>query len=475
MGEIVRNQLRTEHGFFFDEVIPESLFSIFSRHWKDLYILCLIQLYQTCIQQSDTFKVSRDEADMCLRDCIRMYKENSRHDLMDEEGKKITSSYVYSALRKAGWFIQEYDENDKSIYLWFPSYAAAFIRTLNEMYKPSGITAGTYVKTITSALEEIIHGESSPWSLLLYARQCAEKFMEAFLEIITDTRQQLQRIRAEKDTGKMLQSLERMLTEVTEGSLRQLYDEGLNDMAIIRIRKDLLQIRANQAILQKMEDEISTRRNGQDADADLLISDTLDFLEQQLCSGAKAKYQELTETVARYYRTCRDSIGQTAVDTNTARCQVSKIISWLAGHDDELSSSLEKALGMPQIELISSGSLYKPVRTVTAVNHDADMLAESRICLTASDLAGSAVKYSAEYLNQKLDEMMKGKEVLTNEDFVLNTRDDFDLCMEMILNFGSSRPEDKYHAVCLQEEVKQGNYVMSRFYIKRRGAVETAK
>lgn len=475
MGEIVRNQLRTECSLFPDEAVPGTLFSIFSRHWKDLYIVSLMQLYQTCIQQSDTFKVDRDEADMILRDCIRKYKENGTRELIDEEGRKITSSYVYASLRKAGWFIQEYDEADKSVYLWFPSYSAAFIRALNEMYKPSGITAGTYVKTITSALEGIIGGENDPWSLLLYARENAEKFIAAFLDIITETRQQLQRIRAEKDTGKMLQSLERMLTEVTEGSLRQLYDEGLNDMAIIRIRKDLLQIRANQAILQKMEDEISTRRNGQEEDADLLISDTLDFLEQQLCSGAKAKYQELTETVARYYRTCRDSIGQTAVDTNTARCQVSKIISWLAGHDDELSSSLEKALGMPKIELISSGSLYKPVRTVTAVNHDADMLAENRISLTASDLAGSVVKYSAEYLNQKLDEMMQGKKVLTNEDFVLNTREDFDLCMEMILNFGSSRPEDKYHAVCLQEEVKQGNYVMSRFYIKRRGAVEAAK
>ena len=152
MGEIVRIQLRTECSLFPDESVPGTLFSIFSRHWKDLYIVSLMQLYQTCIQQSDTFKVDRDEADMILRDCIHKYKENSNRELIDEEGRKITSSYVYASLRKAGWFVQEYDEADKSVYLWFPSYSAAFIRALNEMYKPSGITAGTYVKTITSAL-----------------------------------------------------------------------------------------------------------------------------------------------------------------------------------------------------------------------------------------------------------------------------------------------------------------------------------
>ena len=253
MGEIVRNQLRTECSLFPDESVPGTLFSIFSRHWKDLYMLSLMQLYQTCIQQSDTFKVDRDEADIILRDCIHKYKENSNRDLTDEEGRKITSSYIYASLRRAGWFIQEYDEADKSVYLWFPSYSAAFIRALNEMYKPSGITVGTYVKTITSALEGIIGGENDPWSLLLYARENAEKFIAAFLDIITETRQQLQQIRTEKDTGKMLRNLDRMLTEVTEGSLKQLYDEGLNDMVIVRIRKDLLQIRANQTILQEME------------------------------------------------------------------------------------------------------------------------------------------------------------------------------------------------------------------------------
>ena len=85
MGEIVRNQLRTECSLFPDESVPGTLFSIFSRHWKDLYMLSLMQLYQTCIQQSDTFKVDRDEADIILRDCIRKYKENSTRELIDEE------------------------------------------------------------------------------------------------------------------------------------------------------------------------------------------------------------------------------------------------------------------------------------------------------------------------------------------------------------------------------------------------------
>lgn len=475
MGKIVRNQLRTECSLSPDEAVPGTLFSIFSRYWKDLYILSLMQLYQTCIQQSDTFKVDRDEADMILRDCIHKYKENSNRELTDEEGRKITSSYVYASLQRAGWFVQEYDEADKSVYLWFPSYSAAFIRALNEMYKPSGITAGTYVKTITSALEGIIGGENDPWSLLLYARENAEKFIAAFLDIITETRQQLQQIRTEKDTGKMLRNLDRMLTEVTEGNLKQLYDEGLNDMVIVRIRKDLLQIRANQTILQEMENEISTKRAGDEEDAELLISDALDFLEQQLCSGAKAKYQELTETVARYYRTCRDSIGQTETDTNTARKQVSNIIAWISGHDDEICASLEKDLGLPQIDNISFASLYKPAHISTAVDHDADMLPESKISLDARDLTGSVVKYTSSFLNQILDGMMKDKDVLTNEDFTLKTRDDFDLCMEMILNFGSDRPDDRYHAVCLQEEVRQGNYVMSRFYIKRNNAGKMAK
>lgn len=467
MGKVVYNQIETKNRFFFDS-IPDSLFSVFSRRLKDLYAICLVHLYQTCIQQSDTFKVSREEADMILRDCIRQYKEYDKHDLVDDEGHKLTSSYLYNSLRKAGWFVQEYDDREKSVYLWFPSYSAAFIHTLNEMSNPSKITAGTYLRTIISCLEGIIEGESDPWSLLMYAKESAEKYMSAFLTIITDTRQQLQKIRAEKDSAKMLQNLEVMLNEINDGSLKQLRDEGLNDITVIRIRKDILQIRTNQSVLQAMEQEIQKGSHDISIDEEGIIEDTLDLLEQQLCTGAEAKYRELTETIARYYRTCRDSIGQAVTDTNSAEDQLKEIIRYVSTHEDTITNSLEASLALPEIALTGYTSLYKPTRTYEAVNHDADMLTDSSISLNNDDLSSSISKYSTEYLNKVLDEKMKGKDRLTNEDFAINNRDDFDLCMEIILNFGTWHPDDQYHVTCMPEQVHQGGYIMSRFYIERR-------